>query len=239
MIVLKGKGVCPGIAFGKLAILSDEKPTVYRTKTEDVQLEISRFEEAIIKAKEELGALYTKALGEVGEENAMIFDIHLMMLSDSDYLESIRQNILKQKINAETAVAMTSDSFADMFATMEDSYMQARAADVRDISDRVIKILSGKGQKEIDSEIPVIIGALDLAPSETVQLDKTKILAFVTEKGSTNSHTAILARTMDIPAVIGAEGITDEKYNTSFNVDSLRDYYIYATEYCGSVYTGV
>jgi len=220
--ILKGKGVCSGIAFGKLEIIKKQESTVYRTRIEDTDAEISRFEDALKKAARELKELYSKALGEVGEDNAMIFDIHLMMLSDEDYLESIRQNIITQKINAETAVAMTSDNFSEMFSSMTDSYMQARAADVRDISDRVIRLLAGKDKTEVKSDIPVIIGADDLAPSETVQLDKSKILAFVTEKGSSNSHTAILARTMDIPAVIGAEGITgEENRNAEVIVDGF------------------
>lgn len=213
MTILRGKGVCGGIAFGKLEIIKKANPTVHRTHVKDAKAEIERFEVALKKASEELKELYDKALDEVGEDNAMIFDIHLMMLSDEDYLGSIRQNISKQKINAETAVAITSDNFAEMFSAMEDSYMKARAADVRDISDRVINILSGAKKEEISSDEPVIIGAEDLAPSETVQLDKSKIMAFVTEKGSSNSHTAILARTMDIPAIIGVNGIANPMYD--------------------------
>ena len=212
MYILKGKGVCGGIAFGKLEILKTDTPPVHRTKAEDAQKEIKRFESALKTAVSDLKTLYNKAISEVGEDNAMIFDIHLMMLSDEDYLGSIKQKIMRQKINAEAAVAMTCDTFAEMFASMEDSYMKAREADVRDISLRLINILSGKTGYEIKSSVPVIVGADDLAPSETVQLDKSKILAFVTEKGSSNSHTAILSRTMDIPAIIGAKGITDSKY---------------------------
>ncbi len=222
MTILKGKGVCGGIAFGKLEIIKKEESKIHRTRVEDVDAEIKRFEDALMKAENELKELYQKAVAEVGEDNAMIFDIHLMMLSDEDYLESIRQKIIKQKINAETAIAMTSDNFAEMFSSMVDSYMQARAADVRDISDRLLTILSGKEKTKVKYDISVIIGAIDLAPSETVQLDKKKILAFVTEKGSSNSHTAILARTMDIPAVIGATGITDEKFeNAEIIVDGF------------------
>lgn len=222
MTILKGKGVCGGIAFGKLEIFKKEETTVYRTRVKDTKAEIHRFEGALKKASDELRTLYKKAVEEVGEDNAMIFDIHLMMLSDPDYLESIKQNIINQQINAETAVKMTSDNFAEMFSTMEDSYMKARAADVRDISDRLIDILSGKEQKQITAPAPMVLAAIDLAPSETVQLDKGSILAFVTEKGSSNSHTAILARTMDIPAVIGVPGITDEKYlNSEIIVDGF------------------
>lgn len=222
MNILKGKGVCGGIAFGKLEIFKKDEPTIYRTRIKDTSAEIKRLEEALEKAEKDLKDLYKKALEEVGEDNAMIFDIHLMMLSDADYLESIKQNILNQKINAETAVAMTSDTFSKMFSSMEDSYMKERAADVRDISDRVIAILGGKEQKEIKADAPMVLGATDLAPSETVQLDKGSILAFVTEKGSSNSHTAILARTMDIPAVIGVVGITDPKnLNAEIIVDGF------------------
>ena len=222
MNILKGKGVCGGIAFGKLEIFKKDEPTIYRTRIKDTTAEIKRLEDALKKAETDLKNLYQKALEEVGEDNAMIFDIHLMMLSDADYLESIKQNILNQKINAETAVAMTSDTFSKMFSSMEDSYMKERAADVRDISDRVITILSGKEQKEIKADAPMVLGATDLAPSETVQLDKGSILAFVTEKGSSNSHTAILARTMDIPAVIGVAGITDPKnLNAEIIVDGF------------------
>ena len=166
---------------------------------------------SIIENTEQLKELYQKALDTIGEENAMIFDIHLMMLDDQDYLDSIKANINEQKLNAESAVANTADNFAEMFSSMDDSYMQARATDVRDISERIISILSNKESSGIKGNEPVIIGAEDLAPSETVQLDKNKILAFVTEKGSLNSHTSILARTMNIPAVIGAEGIINDE----------------------------
>ena len=215
MTVLTGKGVCGGIAFGKLSILKKKKPLVHRTKIENTQEEIKRFENALKTASLQLKALQEKAIDEVGEDNAMIFDIHRMMLEDADYLESIRQHIEKQKINAETAVSITGENFAEMFSSMEDSYMKARAADVHDISDRLINILSGNTTDSITSAPAVIIGAEDLAPSETVQLDKEKILAFVTEKGSPNSHTAILARTMNIPAVTNVSGITNSKYENA------------------------
>ena len=210
MLSIKGQGVCGGIAFGKLELLKKELKVIQRSHVEDTNAEFARFEAARDKAKEQLKALYDKALTEVGEENAMIFDIHQMMLDDLDYVESIQGIITGQKLNAETAVANTADTMADMFASMDDSYMQARAADVRDISERVISILTGASEGGIKSNEPVVIGAEDLAPSETVQLDKSKILAFVTEKGSSNSHTSILARTMNIPAVIGAKGLLDD-----------------------------
>lgn len=213
MIRLNGQGVCGGIAFGKLELIKKTSTLVHREHIDDTDAELKRFEEARSKAGQQLEVLYDKALAEVGEDNAMIFDIHKMMLEDPDYLESIRTYIRDQNVNAESAVAMTADTFADMFAAMDDSYMQARAADVRDISDRLISILANAEETGIKSDVPVIVGADDLAPSETVQLDKSKILAFVTEKGSSNSHTSILARTMNIPAVIGAKGITNARYN--------------------------
>ena len=209
MRILKGTGVCGGIAFGKLYLFSKTEKTVKRTHVEDTESEISRFEKAQQEALEQLEALHDKALAEVGEANAMIFEIHQMMLCDEDYLNSIRSIISDQGINAETAVAVTADNFAEMFSSMDDEYMKERAADVKDISERVIGILSGAGNVGTDYSEPVIIAAEDLAPSETVQLDKSKILAFVTEKGSSNSHTSILARTMNIPAVVGVEGLME------------------------------
>ncbi len=213
MIILKGHPVSGGIAFGKLAIIDNTVQRVHRTKIKETDAELKRFEKAKDAAALQLDKLYKKALGEVGEDNAMIFEIHRMMLDDEDYLKSIRSHITERHINAESAVAMTCDSFADMFSAMEDSYMKERAADVKDISSRLISILSDAGENTIDSKESVIIAASDLAPSQTVQLDKDKILAFVTEKGSSNSHTAILARTMNIPAVIGVDKVTDKKYN--------------------------
>ena len=210
MLTIKGQGVCGGVAFGKLKLLKKASKIIQRTHIEDTQKELERFEKARKTASEQLKALYEKALNEVGEENAMIFDIHQMMLDDQDYLDSIKSHISDQKLNAESAVAITGDNFSDMFSSMNDSYMQARAADVRDISERIIAVLSDAENDGVKSNTPVIIGAEDLAPSETVQLDKSKILAFVTEKGSQNSHTSILARTLNIPAVIGARGILDD-----------------------------
>lgn len=213
MFTVNGQGVCGGIAFGKLYLMKKGESKVKRAHIEDAEAEKQRFEKARSTACEQLEKLYTKALDEVGEENAMIFQIHMMMLEDADYIESIQSIISSQKLNAETAVAMTADNFAEMFSSMDDSYMQARAADVHDISERIISALSGNSSDGINSDTPVIIAAEDLAPSETVQLDKSKILAFITEKGSANSHTSILARTMNIPAVIGAAGIMKDEYN--------------------------
>ena len=213
MITIQGQGVCGGIAFGRLELLKKSAGPITRTHIKDIPAELERFEQARKKASEQLLALYEKARNEVGEENAMIFDIHRMMLEDLDYLDSIKANIAEQKLNAESAVAMTSDTFSEMFSSMSDSYMQARAADVKDISERMISILANASTVGLKSDDPVIVGAEDLAPSETVQLDKSKILAFVTEKGSSSSHTSILARTMNIPAVIGAKGILADAHD--------------------------
>ena len=211
MRTISGKGVCGGVAFGKLELLQKTSKLIQRIHIENSDEEYERFKKARAEASRQLGELYEKALNEVGEENAMIFDIHRMMLEDGDYLDSIKSQIYSQKLNSESAVAITADNFAEMFSSMDDSYMQARTADVRDISERIIAILSNtQNSGGITSDSSVIIGAADLAPSETVQLDKSKILAFVTEKGSANSHTSILARTMNIPAVIGAAGIMEE-----------------------------
>ncbi len=203
MTVLEGKSVFGGIAIGPILVMEKGENAVVRRAIEDTGAEISRFETAKEKAKEQLRQLYDKAMKEVGEANAMIFDVHQMMLDDLDYVESITNMIQNQKINAEFAVAATGDNFSEMFAAMDDAYMKERAADVKDISNRVISILQGRDSHEVNSDEPVILVAEDLAPSETVQLDKDKILSFVTRLGSTNSHTAILARTMNIPALIG------------------------------------
>lgn len=205
MEALNGKSVFGGIAIGKIQIFDKGESVVKRTRVEDIQAEITRFEDAKETAKEQLGALYDKALIEVGEVNAMIFEVHQMMLDDLDYVEAIRHMIEGQNVNAEFAVATVGDNFAEMFAAMDDDYMKARAADVKDISDRVVAILQGKQDIGVLSDEPVIIVADDLAPSETVLLDKSMVLAFVTRHGSTNSHTAILARTMNIPALIGID----------------------------------
>lgn len=205
MKVLEGKSVFGGIAIGKISFLDKGESLVKRIHVTDTQAEQNRFEEAREKAKTELHALYEKALQEVGEASAMIFEVHQMMLDDMDYIESVTNMIDTQKINAEYAVAHTGDNFSQIFAAMDDAYMKERAADVRDISDRIVRILQGKETAGVDSSEPVILAAEDLAPSETVQLDKSKVLSFVTHLGSTNSHTAILARTMNIPALIGVE----------------------------------
>lgn len=197
-----GKSVYKGVALGKIMVLSKDDNQVKRTKIEDTDAEISRFEEAKEKAKDELQQLYEKALKEVGKEGAAVFEVHQMMLDDDDYVDSITEIIKTEEVNAEYAVAVTGDNFSEMFAAMDDDYMKARAADVKDISNRVVRVLSGVAGADALSE-PAIIVADDLSPSETVQLDKEKILAFVTVHGSTNSHTAILARMMNIPALIG------------------------------------
>ena len=205
MKVLEGKSVFSGIAIGKISILQKADTSVKRTKVENPEAEITRVQEAKEKAVEQLQKLYDKALREVGESGAAIFEVHQMMLDDEDYLDSIDNIIRTENVNAEYAVATTGDNFADMFAQMDDDYMKARAADVKDISDRLVRVLSGHDEGDMDAAEPSIIVAEDLAPSETVQMDKSKVLAFVTRKGSSNSHTAILARTMNIPALINIE----------------------------------
>ncbi len=200
-----GKCVYSGIAIGRLAIFHKGDNQVKRMKVEDTAAELKRFEAAKEKAGSQLAALYDKALKEVGEVNAAIFEVHQMMLEDLDYVESIINMIESQQVNAEFAVASTADNFSQMFAAMDDDYMRARAADVKDISNRVISILTGNSGSGLIADEPVILLADDLAPSETVQLDKSKVLSFVTRHGSANSHTAILARTMNIPALIGID----------------------------------
>lgn len=200
----QGKGVYGAIAVGKVSLLKKTDAAVKRIHIENTDNEKTRFEQAKTFAVEQLQEIYDKALKEVGEDNAAIFELHQMMLDDEDYNDSINNIIDSQSVNAEYAVAVTADNFADMFAAMDDAYMNARAADVRDISNRLINILSGNVSIESESDEKVIICASDLAPSETVALDKDKILAFVTAHGSSNSHTAILARNMNIPAIIGA-----------------------------------
>lgn len=209
-MVLAGKSVFGGIAIGKLSVYNKKDSQVKRRKVADVEAEVVRFREAKEQAKNQLATFYEKALKEVGEAGAMIFEVHQMMLDDLDYIESIMNMIRTQEVNAEFAVATTGDNFSQMFAAMDDDYMRERAADVRDISNRVISILQGATQSSLAGEEPVILLADDLAPSETVQLDKSKVLSFVTRGGSTNSHTAILARTMNIPALIGVDFPTDE-----------------------------
>jgi len=205
MDVLEGKSVFGGIAIGRISIYEKGDSQVVRRQVDNTTVERRRFEDAKEKARVQLQGLYEKALQEVGEANAMIFEVHQMMLDDLDYVESITNMIETQKINAEFAVASTGDNFSRMFASMEDAYMKERAADIKDVSNRLIMILQGKEAGGIHGDEPVILVAEDLAPSETVQLDKSKVLSFVTRLGSTNSHTAILARTMNIPALIGVD----------------------------------
>lgn len=209
MEVYQGKSVYHGIAIGKIHVFEKETKQVVRSKISDTQEEIKRFEDAQTEAGKQLQGLYDKALKEVGEANAAIFEIHQMMLQDDDYVDSIVNIIKEQEVNAEYAVAVTGENFSNMFASMEDAYMKERAADVKDISERVVNILLGAGAGASLGTEPVILLADDLAPSETVQLDKNLILSFVTVHGSANSHTAILARTMGIPALVstGMENI--------------------------------
>ena len=197
-----GKSIFKGIAIGKILFYQKGEQPVKRMKIEDTAEQIKRYEDARAKAAEQLQGLYEKALKEVGEANAAVFEVHQMMLEDDDYIDSVVNIIETQQVNAEFAVATTGDNFAKMFAEMEDDYFKARAADVKDISERMVNILSGNESGGAIGDEPVIVVAEDLAPSETVQMDKEKLLAFVTRLGSANSHTAILARTMNIPALI-------------------------------------
>ena len=199
-----GKGVSKGVAAGPISFYRRPSGEIPRRSVTDTAAELARFHDACETAKEQLGALHDKALAEAGEDAAMLFEAHQMMLDDLDFVESIEGLIENDRLNAEAAVSDTGAQFAEMFAAMDDSYMQARAADIRDISTRVVGILTGEGESGIVSDVPCIVAADDLAPSETVQLDKSLILGFITAGGSANSHTAILARTMGIPAIIGA-----------------------------------
>lgn len=210
MQTYRGKSVFGGIAIGKIRVYKKEQQQVHRRKIEDVEAELARYERARAQAIEQLKRLYDKALKEVGEANAAIFEVHQMMLEDGDYNESVENIVRSSQVNAEYAVASTGDHFSQMFAAMEDDYMRARAADVKDISERVIENLQGAAGSAEDSGEPMIVVAEDLAPSETVQMDKDKVLSFVTALGSLNSHTAILARTMGIPALVGAEVPLDD-----------------------------
>ena len=203
MQYFQGKSVYKGIVMGPVAVLKKNDYQVKRARIEDPEAEVKRVEEAVEVSKKQLGRLYDKAVREVGEASAAIFEVHQMMLEDEDYLESMENMIRTELVNAEYAVAATGDNFAEMFAAMDDEYMKARSADVKDISERLVRNLSGEGDNDLSSMEPSIIVADDLSPSETVQMDKEKILAFVTVHGSTNSHTAILARMMNIPALIG------------------------------------
>ena len=203
MQYFQGKSVYKGIVMGPVAVLKKNDYQVKRARIEDPEAEVKRVEEAVEVSKKQLGRLYDKAVREVGEASAAIFEVHQMMLEDEDYLESMQNMIRTELVNAEYAAAATGDNFAEMFAAMDDEYMKARSADVKDISERLVRNLSGEGDNDLSSIEPSIIVADDLSPSETVQMDKEKILAFVTVHGSTNSHTAILARMMNIPALIG------------------------------------
>lgn len=203
MQCFQGKSVYKGIAMGTVVVLRKNDYQVKRTRIEDAEAEAARVDVALKASQEQLQKLYDKAVKEVGEASAAIFEVHQMMLEDEDYLEAIQSMIRTEQVNAEYAVAVTGDNFAEMFASMDDDYMKARSADIKDISERLVRNLSGQGDVDLSSIEPSVIVADDLSPSETVQMDKDKILAFVTVHGSTNSHTAILARMMNIPALIG------------------------------------
>lgn len=213
MITLEGKSVFGGVAIGKIQFYKRNEITIKRTRVEDVEAEVERFRNAKAKTLELLKGLYEKALEDVGEANAMIFEAHQLMLKDPDYVESIENIIRTQDVNAEYAIGATADNFAAIFEAMDDAYMQGRAADVRDVSERLLQALSSQNETVMVMDEPVIIAADDLVPSETVQLDKEKVLSFVTMYGSANSHTAILARTMNIPAVIGLGEALKEEYD--------------------------
>jgi len=212
MIKLTGKGVYGAVAIGHISFYHRGEVQVKRERVSDTGTEIARFHKARKAAMCQLSALYDKALYEIGETNAQIFEIHQMMLEDSDFLDSVENIIDKQQMNAEYAVAVTADNFALLFSSMDDAYMKERASDVKDVANRILACFGETEQEEIAEGTGLIICADDLAPSETVQLDKSRVLAFVTQKGSLNSHTAILARTMNIPAVIGVGTALDEKY---------------------------
>ncbi len=207
MMTLRGRTVCDGVAIGKAMVYRREDNIIKRYHIDSIEAEIERFDAARARAIGELEALYSRAVTDVGEESAEIFGIHSQMLDDPDYIESVKDIIANEMINAETAVGHTCDSFMQMFDSMESAYMRGRGADIKDISERIIKILEGRDSRAIRTDEPAIIFADDLTPSETVQLDRKMTLAFVTEGGTSNSHTAILARMMNIPAVIGVQGI--------------------------------
>ncbi len=227
MITLTGKSVFGGVEIGKIAFYKRNERQVRRWHVEDTDAEVKRFEEAKATALSELQELHEKAIRDVGEENAMIFEMHQMMLEDLDYLESILHIITGQEVNAEYAVSTTADNFAMMFSSMDDAYMQGRAADVKDISERVLNVLSGAGKSGVITDVPVIVAADDLVPSETVQLDKNMVLGFATMYGSSNSHTAILARTMNIPAIIGLGEELKTEYDGAFAIIDGFDGKIY------------
>ena len=220
MVVCQGKSVLKGIAIGKIYLYEKQEYVLEQKQVADAEAEVARFEAAKETAIGQLDDLYEKALAEAGEEQAMIFDVHKMMLDDGDYLDAITGLIRSEKVNAEYAVHTTGEQFAAVFASMDDDYMKARSADVKDISGRVIRILAGIGDGSIASEEPVILLADDLTPSETVSLDKSKILAFVTRNGSANSHTAILARSMNIPALVQTDVELLKEYH---GIDAVVD----------------
>ena len=213
MNICKGKSVFPSVAIGRIQVIKKRKNIVTRLQIEDQEAEVIRFDRAISTAISQLGELYQKACEEAGEESAAIFEIHQMMLMDDDFLESIRNIIRQQSVNAEYAVTVTADNFADIFSSMDDDYMKERAIDVKDISDRLVNILSRRNSQAVLCKEPVIILADDLTPSETILLDKEKVLGFVTRHGSINSHTAILARTMNIPAIVSTDIHNPVAYN--------------------------
>ena len=223
MIIYEGKSVFSGIAIGKLSVYKKNEQTVKREKVADVEAEVARYADAREKTIEQLQALHDKAVKEVGEAGAEIFEAHQLMVEDEDYIESVENIIRSQSVNAEFAVAETGDNFQKMFLEMEDEYFRGRAADIKDISERIINCLIGGGSGGIESDEPVIVVADDLAPSETVQMDKDKILSFVTVHGSANSHTSILAKTMNIPAIIGCPvPLTDEMNGKEAVVDGFE-----------------
>ena len=223
MIIYEGKSVFSGIAIGKLSVYKKNEQTVKREKVADVEAEVARYADAREKTIEQLQALHDKAVKEVGEAGAEIFEAHQLMVEDEDYIESVENIIRSQSVNAEFAVAETGDNFQKMFLEMEDEYFRGRAADIKDISERIINCLLGGGSGGIESDEPVIVVADDLAPSETVQMDKDKILSFVTVHGSANSHTSILAKTMNIPAIIGCPvPLTDEMNGKEAVVDGFE-----------------
>ena len=224
MVTFNGKSVLKGVAIGKLYIFKKQEYVMVKERVEDVEAEVARFNDARLKGMEQLGKLYEKTLEEVGEEHAAIFEVHQFMLDDLDYIEAIEALIRDEKVNAEYAVNETGNNFAETFAMMDDEYFKARSADVLDISKRVVNILAGIKESGIDSEEPVIVVADDLTPSETVQMDKSKILAFVTRYGSKNSHTAILARSMNLPSLINCDiELLDEYDGKMAVVDSFND----------------
>lgn len=223
MMQFTGRSVYKGIVLGRVTVFNNQDTQVKRRKIEDAESEVERVRLAGIKAREQIQVLYDRALKEVGEANAAIFEVHQMMLEDEEYLDSIFNMIRTEKVNAEYAAAVTGDNFSEMFAAMDDDYMKARAADVRDISNRLIKVLENREETELSVLEPTIIVADDLSPSETVQMDKEKILAFVTVHGSANSHTAILARMMNIPALIGVPlNLEDIRTGMMAAVDSFE-----------------